>query len=58
MEITSRQEARIDFRCKPEEKSLIEEASVLLGMTTSSYQGNPPLISSKGHQISSGNSTL
>ncbi len=37
MEYLSRQEARVDFRCKPEEKSLIEEAAILSGMTTSSF---------------------
>ncbi len=37
METLSRQEARIDFRCKQEEKSLIEEAAMLSGMTVSSF---------------------
>ena len=55
MELTSRQEARIDFRCKPEEKSLIEEAAILLGMTTSSFIKATLLSSAqkviKSHQV-------
>ena len=37
MEMLAKKEARIDFRCKPDEKSLIEEAAALSGMTTSSF---------------------
>lgn len=37
MAVLPKQEARVDFRCKPEEKTLIEEAATLSGMTTSSF---------------------
>lgn len=55
MAALARQEARIDFRCKPEEKSLIEEAASLSGMITSNFI-NSTLISSareviRSHQV-------